>query len=184
MSAKSAKTSARRASAIVAVFLAWLIPGAGHAYVGRVARGAVIFVTIGATFWAGVAIGGVMTMDYYFERWWFVAQMLTGVHGLIGWQRQSQVYERMAGEEPRIGLPRPAPGGVVTSQQVRIDEWLSGEGIALVAPNDKLARSFAGVAGLLNLMCVFDAMVLALMGVRGEPAGPAKGPEDRGEQSP
>jgi TM2 domain-containing membrane protein YozV len=184
MAAKNGKADAHGASPLLALFLAWLIPGAGHAYLGRRARGIVIFVTIGATFWAGVAIGGVMTMDYYFERWWFAAEVLTGIHGLVGWQHQRQVYARMAREDPQIGLPRPAPGGEVTPQQVRIDRWLSEEGIALVAPGDKLARSYAGVAGLLNLMCMFDAMVLALMGVRGEPASKEPHPQTRAGGQP
>ena len=51
-----------------------------------------------------------------------------------------------------------------------LDQKLQAEGIALVAPADTVARAYAGVAGLLNLMCIFDALMLSIMGTTGEPA--------------
>jgi hypothetical protein len=35
------------------------------------------------------------------------------------------------------------------------------------------------VAGLLNLMCIFDALMLSIMGVRGEPPPQAEGPAQK-----
>ena len=140
----------------LALLLACAVPGAGHVYLGRVQRGIIIFLTISALFWSGVAIGGVFTMDPVQERWWFVAEMLTGVHGLIGWHRQKAAREHLEsveGDSP--------------------DEKMEKEGIALVTPADTAARGYAGVAGLLNLLCTFDALMLSIMGVRGEPV-----PED------
>ena len=135
----------------VALFLAWLVPGAGHAYLGRMRRGLIVFVTISALFWAGVAIGGVFTVDYYNERWWFVAEMFTGIHGLVGWHRQRDMYARLRRVEGDSE-----------------DEKMRNAGVALVAPADNVARAYAGVAGLLNLMCMFDALMLSVMGVTGE----------------
>ena len=137
----------------VALLLACAVPGAGHAYLGRVKRGVIVFVTITALFWSGMAVGGVLTVDATRERWWFIAEMFTGVHGLIGWQLQRRAYvkiNRMAGDS--------------------LDQKLQAEGIALVAPADTVARAYAGVAGLLNLMCIFDALMLSIMGTTGEPA--------------
>ena len=89
----------------LALLLAWLVPGAGHVYMGRLARGIIIFVTIAATFWAGVALGGVMTVDNYYERWWFVAQMCSGVHGLVAWYREQQVYNKISASLRAKGYP-------------------------------------------------------------------------------
>ena len=144
---------------IVALALAWLVPGAGHMYVGRTARGIIVFLTISALFWAGMAIGGATTVDADRERWWFVAQMFTGMHGLAGWQIERAAMRRIA----------PGAEGAMIDPSV-IDRRLAEEGVALVAPTDTVARAYAGVAGLLNLMCVFDAMMLSLMGAFGEPA--------------
>jgi len=142
-----------RPLAAAALMLAWLIPGAGHIYIGRRTRGIIIFLTIGATFWAGIALGGVMTVDPITQRWWFVAEMLTGVHGLVSWYRQHEVVQALVG-----------PGQV---HPLQLDKHLAEANLALVAPTDTVARAYAGVAGLLNLMCIFDAVVLTLLAGRG-----------------
>ena len=139
-------------SPVLAVLLACAIPGAGHFYLGRAKRGIIIFLTITALFWSGVGVGGVLTVDLQKERWWFVAQMLTGVNGLIAWQRQKQAYQALAKIE----------GESLEKRMVKA-------GIALVVPAETVARAYSGVAGLLNLMCIFDALMLSIMGVRGEP---------------
>lgn len=147
----------------VALLLAWLIPGAGHAYLGRLKRGIVVFVTIGALFWAGVGIGGVMTVDYRNERWWFIAQMFAGAHGLAGWYRQRGLPEHLDIRE--------------RDSEAERDYKLTRAGIALVAPAETVARAYSGVAGLLNLMCMFDALMLSVMGVRGEGSAPPRKPK-------
>ncbi len=188
---------------LVATFLAWLVPGAGHVYLGKVRRGVILFVTISATFWAGIAVGGVMTLDPQNERWWFVAQMFTGVHGLVGWRRQDAAHEAYlaelrddskfrsetemlrdellsvrSGARRRMLLER-----LAAHRRVYLDAYQARDGVALVAPGDTIARAYAGVAGLLNLICVFDAMMLALMGKVGEPSsGSQPAPARRGRE--
>ncbi|MBN1942751.1 MAG: hypothetical protein JW849_05590 [Phycisphaerae bacterium] len=147
----------------IAAMLAWIVPGAGHVYLGRVGRGVILFLAVGATFWAGVAVGGVMTVDSRYDRWWFYAQSLSGVHGLVGWRRQERVYEDVARQ---LGVTRilPAPDGRPTDEQMRIDEALRQRGVVLANPSEGIARAYSGVAGLLNLLCVFDAVLLAMIG--------------------
>ncbi|HUS90771.1 MAG TPA: DUF6677 family protein [Phycisphaerae bacterium] len=149
---------------LIALVLAYLVPGAGHVYLGRRKRGIIIFVTITALFWSGVAVGGVMTVDSVRERWWFIAEMLTGVHGLVGWHRQRKVYENVLSGQA-YDLRR-------QDDQDLLDAKLHEEGVALVAPAETVARAYAGIAGLLNLMCIFDALMLAIMGRTGEPPPP------------
>jgi TM2 domain-containing membrane protein YozV len=140
---------------VLAVLLACAIPGAGHVYLGRAKRGIIIFLTITALFWSGVGVGGVLTVDSQKERWWFVAQMLTGVNGLAAWQRQKRTYKALANVE----------GETIDDKAVK-----AGLGrIELVTPAETVARAYSGVAGLLNLMCIFDALMLSIMGARGEP---------------
>jgi TM2 domain-containing membrane protein YozV len=159
------------------VFLAWLIPGAGHIYLGRPVRGITIFVAITLTFWSGIALGGIMTIDQHYERWWFYGQMCTGVHGVVGWYRQHQVYAELQ-KDPDIGPIQSAAEGQVTAQQMAVDDRLRSSprndhkfaGLALVTPLDNAARAYTGIAGLLNLLCIFDVLALSLIGVRGEHA--------------
>lgn len=147
--------------AFVALVLAWLVPGAGHLYIGRAKRGLVIFVVIAATFWSGVAMGGVMTIDRQNEPWWFVADMLTGVHGLTAWKHQQIVVTAMAAE---VG-----PRSSAADFQDALSAKLAKEKIELAAPVDNVARAYAGVAGMINLLCILDAALLALMGQGPEP---------------
>ena len=54
--------------------------------------------------------------------------------------------------------------------------------MALVTPAETAARTYSGVAGLLNLACVFDAVMLSLMGVAGEPKAEAKKKPQEGQR--
>jgi hypothetical protein len=137
---------------VLAVLLACTIPGAGHFYLGRAKRGIIMFLTITALFWSGVGVGGVLTVDPQKERWWFAAQMLTGINGVVAWQRQTKAYQTLA----------KAGGDSLEDRTVTA-------GIALVGPAETVARAYSGVAGLLNLMCIFDALMLSVMGAPGEP---------------
>lgn len=178
------RKSNNRIVAVIVMVLAWAVPGAGHVFIGRVTRGIIIFVTITATFWAGVAMGGVMTVDSRTERWWFAANMCTGVNGLTGWYRSKDVYAQAELElasdayATRLrddhSLATSADGRMLTSvQQVDVsnalrlqyvDKILSDKGYRLSPPAETVARAYAGVAGLLNALCIFDVVLLALMG--------------------
>ena len=170
---------------LAAAGLAWLIPGAGHVYLGRVRRGVIIFVTITVLFWTGLAIGGVMTIDRESERWWFAADMFAGLHGVVSWRRSERVYSKINADlatdrryarnvenlrHPRTG--RISPQAYAEMRRPYVSALLAKDGLALVPPAETIARTYAGIAGLLNLLCIFDAGVLALMGVAGESAEP------------
>jgi len=210
--------------AVLAFLLAWIVPGAGHAFVGRPGRGIIIFIVIGATFWGGIATGGVMTVDHQEQKWWFAAEMLTGVHGLVGWQRESKQLQTLrntiqkdmelgrkdlenkirkqedkhsecekqiaqidrnirdaTSAEEKNTLKKSRDDSVKAKGAIRealvgyhselnelrsahIDKTLAKERLVLVAPMATVARAYAGVAGLLNLMCMFDVIMLALIG--------------------
>jgi len=175
------KTKAKSGPFLFAVLvLGWFIPGLGHALLGRLHRGIVIFAIVAATFWSGVAIGGVMTVDYHNQRWWFAAQTLAGVHGVMGWYRQDKIYQRLSAD-PEVGLPHHRLSQARIAWNYRLDRKLAEESLAMVSPADTVARAYSGVAGLLNLMCVFDAVMLSLLGVSGEPAPPAPKALQQGE---
>ncbi len=154
----------------LAVLLACAIPGAGHIYLGRVGRGLIIFLTISALFWSGMAIGGVLTVDSQQEKWWFAAQMLTGANGLVAWQLEKRAYQDLQQD-----LQKDAQGRSLEDRMV-------DKKIALVAPAETVARAYSGVAGLINLMCIFDVLMLSLMGVRGEPSPEKKRAKRRSEK--
>jgi hypothetical protein len=120
----------------LAGFLAWLVPGLGHIYLGDRVRGIICLITITLTFWTGVAIGSVQgTVAPKSRKLWFVAQVCSGGHALAAFALHRYVDPASAG-----------------SEKLRVaGHWASAE----------VGVHYTGVAGLLNLLVVFDAIARA-----------------------
>lgn len=120
----------------LAGLLAWLVPGLGHLYLGLRAQGLVFMVTITATFWTGVAIGSVQgTVAPRARTLWFAAQLCTGANTLLAYGLHYHV-------DPQSALsPKPVP----------TVHWASAE----------VGVHYTGVAGLLNLLVMLDAIARA-----------------------
>ena len=136
MSART--TEARNGHPALAGLLTWFLPGLGHWYIGQRTRGLIFFVVIGVTFWGGVAVGGVKSsVDPETNVWWFMAQVCTGSHA-VGAYSLGRRIDRM---DP-VPKWEPSPYRAY---------W----------PALDIAQVYTGVAGLLNLLVVFDAMARA-----------------------
>lgn len=121
----------------IAGFLAWLVPGLGHMFLGQRGRGLVFLVTITGTFWTGVAIGGVRgTVDPTDRSLWFVAQLCTGGNTVFAYLLNRSLSHS----------PTPADGRVKYVPPY----WMSAE----------VGVHYTGVAGLLNLLVILDALAL------------------------
>jgi TM2 domain-containing membrane protein YozV len=114
-----------------AAFLAWLVPGAGHLYLGCRMKAAIFFVVIHGTFVAGMALGnwrileiphGVTDANF----WVFLGQLCTGI--------ATAMFHVV-----RNVMPGDAPFSKLTD----------------------VARLYSYTAGLLNLLVVFDAFTRA-----------------------
>jgi hypothetical protein len=118
--------------AIVAGLLAWLVPGVGHFYLRQYWRGAVFLAVITVTFWSGVAIGGVVsTVSPRSHPAWFVAELCTAGNALGGLALRSSL--------PEVRSANPSP---------YLATW----------PADDIGLVYCGVAGLLNVLVILDAM--------------------------
>ncbi len=134
----------------VAGLLAWLVPGLGHIYLGHRVRGLVCLVTITATFWTGVAIGSVRgTVDPHKRKLWFVAQLGTAGNALAGYalHRWTVSAASDAGARLESRTSRSRTSGTEKSTA----HWASAE----------VGVHYAGVAGLLNLLVILDAIARA-----------------------
>ena len=117
----------------VAGLLSWLIPGLGHIYLGQRARGWICLVTITATFWTGVAVGSVQsTVAPRARKLWFVAQLFTGGNTLVAYSLHYYVN----------------PESARSTKQVVASHWASAD----------VGVHYTGVAGLLNLLVILDAI--------------------------
>jgi len=103
-------------------FLSWLVPGAGHWYLGQRHRAGAIFLAICVTFLLGVILGGVEMIDPQNAKAWFCAQILCGL-----------------------------PAVIVTFVQDPNLKAGYGRGV-------DWGQVYTGIAGLLNLLCVLDAL--------------------------
>lgn len=114
--------------------LGWIMPGLGHIFIGDRLRGVICLATIVLTFWSGVAIGSVRgTIDPHERSLWFVAQLCTGTNAGLAYALR-QVGSATSAERS----PAPAP-------------WVSSE----------IGVHYTGVAGLLNILVILDAMARA-----------------------
>ncbi len=69
---------------IFAAILSWIIPGAGHWYIGERTRAVILFITVTVTFWVGIYIGGVLsTVNFATNRAWFFAHIFLGGYTLM-----------------------------------------------------------------------------------------------------
>ncbi len=119
----------------LAGLLSWLIPGAGHIFIGQRTRGLILLVTIAVTFWVGIGIGGVYDTVYPQKRFpWFMAQICTGGHGLLAYAWG----ESLRPPPPLRGTPIPFRNPSFTSVDAAV--------------------VYTGIAGLLNLLVILDAI--------------------------
>ena len=119
----------------VAAFLGWLVPGAGHMFIGERARGIIFLTAISITFWGGIAIGGVTnTVNPKDRSLWFLGQVCAGVHPLI-----AMVWGQHSGAPPKErdgGDPR----------------WYA------YGHTEDTAVVYTAIAGMLNLLAIFDVL--------------------------
>lgn len=160
----------------VAAFLAWLVPGLGHWYQGRLAKAALFFICIMGLFVYGVYLssshekcrGGEGTIGYgravYFswrpgdQRLYYLCQIGVGLPALPALVQAN----RMANHRPVLwhGLmapPRlsPAPNG--DRQDPNLDQPTAGELNYQLNHYFELATFFTAIAGLLNVLAIYDA---------------------------
>ena len=117
-------------SAPAAAILAWLLPGLGHWWIGEWKRAIIFFVATGVTFWGGVAVAGVRSTVRPKENGlWIAAHLCMGTQALVA----LYIGNDYAGRPDEAQLRAP---------------W----------PSSDIGVVYAGVAGLLNLLIILDAL--------------------------
>ena len=122
--------------------LAVVLPGLGHAALGKTRRGVLIAVGVLGLFFGGVLIGGVDVVDSREDRWWFIGQSLVGPTAFaVNWANHS-----LSGSDPG---PTAGPGWMSSSPPSRMKS---------IAHSNEMGMLFATIAGMLNLIAVVDAL--------------------------
>ncbi|MBL8878973.1 MAG: hypothetical protein JNG88_07615 [Phycisphaerales bacterium] len=121
--------------AIQAGLLGWLIPGAGHFFLGARGLAAVFCLAISLPFFVGAAIGGVKdSINPKTNGWLFCAEIFIGGYTTVGYL----VSNRLPDIPPK--------------QQSAYASYYPGADVAQI---------YLATAGLLNLLAILDAVARA-----------------------
>jgi hypothetical protein len=118
-----------------AVVAGWLLPGLGHLLLGLRLRGVILMVSITGLWLGGLLIGGVSVVDFQKHRFWFVGQML--IAPSLGVE---MAHRKLAA----AGTPHP-------DDPARLYEPSFGH-------TNEQGLLFTSLAGLLNLLAMFDVL--------------------------
>jgi len=156
----------------LAGFLAWLAPGLGHYYQGRYAKALIFFLCIMPLFVIGCALAssfetGIARNVYWSwrqgdTRYWWLAQASLGIAAIPSW---AQAWQVRSGQEPILGSFMAPPqrfDNDRTGVSPTIDE------IRRQLPHYELANYFVVIAGLMNILVIFDAIGGPFIGRRKE----------------
>ena len=155
----------------LAAFLAWLVPGLGHVYQGRTGKGALFFVCIVGTFLYGLYLGDGRVVYAstapvfsrgFLDRWQYICQVGVGLPALPAVvQRQRSIdgkpplFEKfdkfMRPPRPRVEPTRDASGNLVHHPD-ELSQWHHDIGDMF-----EMGTVYTVIAGLLNLLVIFDA---------------------------
>lgn len=149
-----------------AAILAWLIPGAGHLYQRRMGKGLLFMVCILSTYFFGLALGEgkvvYASWNQVDRRWQYPLQLGVGLPALPAIV-QNMVVSR--GNPPILGGIMKPP-----RHQDELAEWHYTLGQRF-----DIGTLYTMVAGLLNILAIFDAYGGPVVS---EPGKPERGPPD------
>jgi hypothetical protein len=158
----------------LAAFLAWLVPGLGHLYQGRTGKGVLFFVCIVGTFVYGLFIGQgrvvyASTADVFsrefLERWQYICQVGVGLPALPALVQRERINDNQRPllhdnfmRPPRKLAP---PGEAFASKDEAGNIVYHPDELAKwnydLADLFELGTVFTVIAGLLNILAIYDA---------------------------
>lgn len=154
----------------LAAFLAWLVPGLGHFYQGRRAKGALFSICVLVTFFHGLYLGGgkvvyaAWTPEH--KRLQYLCQVGVGLPALPA---MVQTYRVRSGKQPLFSPDFMTPPQMIVPPRYddRIHTWDLDEAQRRLARFFELGTVYTVIAGLLNILVIYDAW-----------GGPAYGDDD------
>ncbi|MDC0936593.1 hypothetical protein OAS39_09915, partial [Pirellulales bacterium] len=176
----------------VAAALAWLLPGLGHIYQGRIGKGILFFVCVFGTFCYGMLLGNgkvvyaatpeVLSREFL-QRWQYACQIGIGMPAMPAYL---QVLHDPTGRDPLWnGFMAPPQKGLIsaTDDSGNISEQPDEAAKWTVDwhPDYEVGTVYTVIAGLLNLLVICDAYAGPL--VLGHGKGKEDSPDDEGEGS-
>jgi len=126
----------------VAGVLAYLLPGLGHWYLGEAKRGLLIGAGVLWLFFGAVLIGGIDSVDRVEDKWWFVGQAGVGPIAFAA-DLVHQTQFKVVDSRGQLQTPPPGPDAKASKS---------------IGHANEIGSLFGAIAGMLNIMCVIDAL--------------------------
>jgi len=164
----------------IAAVLAVLLPGAGHAYLGETRRAVLIACGVLGLFFGGMFIGGIDVVDRQEDGVWFVGQSLVGPIAFATDYYHQHFLKVRDGQRLRSAEPyeirNPKTGAPIPVRVAETGEALpfadprANGAVRVSTPSDlppnsksvgrvnELGTLISAIAGMLNLICIIDAM--------------------------
>ena len=133
---------------LFAALLGWLIPGLGHLYQGRTAKGLLFMISILSTFFFGLSISeGKAVYAWWSQDDWRLPYMCQLAVGLPATPALVQSYLVRNGKQPILGGIMAPP-----TDSRELDSWYKQLNHYL-----ELGMVYTMIAGLLNVLAIYDA---------------------------
>ena len=144
----------------VAALLAWLLPGAGHFYQRRYAKGMLFMVCVLGTYFFGLSLGGGHVVYASWKkddrRWQYFCQLGAGLPALPALEQARRVRN---GDQPLFD--KALPGFMTPPKDAPRGAGEGGDELAQWNLEYKwkfeLATLYTMIAGLLNILVIYDA---------------------------
>ena len=138
----------------LAALWAWLLPGAGHLYQRRYAKGVLYMVCILGTYFFGLALGGGKVVYASFRqpdmRYPYICQVGVGLPALPALIQRQRVIKH--GQEPLWNGFMAPPYPVFEQEGDELAEWHRD-----LKTRFELGTLYTMIAGLLNVLVIYDA---------------------------
>lgn len=132
---------------------AWLVPGGGYFVLGEHRRAWVVLVTVGLTFLTGLYVGSMGVIDPISSRPWYVAQVMNSpAVVLIG----RHVARRKMDADRAIDATRNQD---LAARQQALEQAKATVYRVYGRPGE-VGQIYTSISGLLNLLCIVNAMYL------------------------
>jgi TM2 domain-containing membrane protein YozV len=154
----------------LALVLSWLIPGIGHFIIGEKARGLIFALTVQGLFAAGLFIGGIRAINPVDQPIWTYTQFLAGWPMLVANPIEKQYAPSVS---PNDKSKLDALMDTYIAQRPPIDDpsqnearktyakdFIAQHGIFSYHPKvQDIGSVYCGIAGMLNLLVMFDVLL-------------------------
>ena len=176
--------------------LAWLIPGAGHLYQGRYGKGLLFAICILGTFFYGLVLGEGRAVYASFSlreeerRLPYLPQVCVGAPALPAIVQTMRVSDKKAPlwngfQAPPIQPPDGRDPDAIPEDPT---QWTRSDLVLRMGDRFELATVYTMIAGLLNVLAIYDAAAGPFMpdaeSKDGEEGGGKKKPKESGGGAP